>query len=601
MRRKRVVIIDSGVDDFRKELLCSSVIHIDLNIFEKYDVDDIGHGTAVAFIIANRIPSVEIYSIKLFGRNYHTVEDDYIHALQYIYDNLDVDLINISSGIVLLQRREEFHDICDKLSAKNIHIVAAFANQGVKSYPACFDSVIGVYWSTFCLRPDDYIFVENSPIDIMGYAGKLRLPWTDGEYKYISGSSFASARVSNYLLRNADNDLSLTDIKELLRKRAKSIESFNVPPDIQERFRKQVATIRSAIVLPVNKECHAIIGNNDLLSFNIGGVFDIRLFNNIGKNVKDFVFGCAPLDHMIKSYTDIEWDDSFDTVILGHTVYINHLLNMDFCEYILDLCIKHKKNLFAFDTLEYLEEKVEILERGGNFVINYNFNNSLCTDNTFGSMDKLPVPVLGVFGTSSKQGKFNIQLDLRRRFLSEHYSVGQLGTEPSSILFGFDIAYPFGYNSAVSMTAQEETYYLNHELGKLRNVDIVIIGSQSNTVPYSFGNVYLAPFSQQNLLFASEPDAIVLAVNFTDDIGYVSRTIKILELYYGCIVVAIVLFPYLKSFEYSVSGDIIRHLTSAEIHLFKERSEKLLNKKAYLNGNKEDMDELFAVIKEFFR
>lgn len=75
-----------------------------------------------------------------------------------------------------------------------------------------------------------------------------------------------------------------------------------------------------------------------------------------------------------------------------------------------------QKNLFAFDTLEYLEEKVEILERGGNFVINYNFNNSLCTDNTFGSMDKLPVPVLGVFGTSSKQGKFNIQLDLRRRF-----------------------------------------------------------------------------------------------------------------------------------------------------------------------------------------
>lgn len=600
MRRKHVVIIDSGVDSTRKELSNTSIMHIDIHKFSDYSEDDIGHGTAVAFIIANNNPGVEIYSIKIFGKRYHTTEDDYIDALQYVYDYLDVDLINISSGVVLLKKRKAFQELCDKLAAKDIHIIAAFANQGIKSYPACFDNVIGVYWSMFCLKPDDYIFVENSPINIMGYAGKLRLPWADGAYKYISGSSFASARLTNYILRNAENGWSLKDIKIFLKERANSIKVFNMPLDVQKRFIEQVNTIHSAIVFPVNKECHAIIGNCDLLPFEISGVFDIRLSDHVGKKVEDFAYGYAPLDQMVQPYTDIDWDDHFDTVILCHTVFVNQIMKKDFCEYILDMCIKYKKNIFAFDPLDYLKEKVEILERGGNFAIYYSINSSLCVDNTFGSMNKLPFPVLGVFGTSSKQGKFNIQLDLRRRFLDEQFAVGQLGTEPSSALFGFNITYPFGFNSAVSMTPKEETYYLNHEIGKLQDVDIVIVGSQSNTVPFSFGNVYLAPFSQQNLLFASEPDAIILAVNYTDNVAYVSRTIKILELYYGCKVLALVLFPFLKSFDYSVSGDFIRPLSEEEINRYKVQSEHLFSKKTFLNGKEEDMNELFVLIKQFF-
>ena len=71
-------------------------------------------------------------------------EDLLISAILYIEENINCRVINISSGIKLCERLIEFRNICNRISDKGIFIVSAFDNDGAMSYPAAFDSVIGV-------------------------------------------------------------------------------------------------------------------------------------------------------------------------------------------------------------------------------------------------------------------------------------------------------------------------------------------------------------------------------------------------------------------------------------------------------------------------
>lgn len=62
--------------------------------------------------------------------------------------------------------------------------------------------------------------------------------------------------------------------------------------------------------------------------------------------------------------------------------------------------------------------------------------NQIFPRNQFGKLYLVNKPVICVAGTSSSQGKFSLQLSLREKFISAGYRIGQLGTEPTSLLFG---------------------------------------------------------------------------------------------------------------------------------------------------------------------
>lgn len=66
------------------------------------------------------------------------------------------------------------------------------------------------------------------------------------------------------------------------------------------------------------------------------------------------------------------------------------------------------------------------------------------------------------------------------------YNIGQIGTEPSALLYGMDYVFPMGYNSSVYIKEYETVRYLNYVLNELcmNKKDIILVGSQS-------GNSYL--------------------------------------------------------------------------------------------------------------
>jgi uncharacterized NAD-dependent epimerase/dehydratase family protein len=143
------------------------------------------------------------------------------------------------------------------------------------------------------------------------------------------------------------------------------------------------------------------------------------------------------------------------------------------------------------------------------------------------------------------QGKFTLQLQLRRRFLRDGYSIGQLGSEPESLIFGIDQVYPFGFRSTVNIDYLKSIEYLNYCVSQIdkKQYDIIVVGSQAGTWPMLYN--HLTNFSLDRICFllGTKPDAVILCINYHDKPDDIQRTITGIESLAKCRVIACSLFP----------------------------------------------------------
>lgn len=157
--------------------------------------DEIGHGTAVSFIIYKNLSHANIICFKVFSENSYD-NSNLILSLKYIYDNIPCDIINISLGVTYCNNLSALRNICTLLNDRGTVIVSAFDNLGILSYPAAFANVIGVDISNSVNKLFDYEYVENSNVNIRGYNKEQNLPWLDDGYSVVSGASFAAPYVT---------------------------------------------------------------------------------------------------------------------------------------------------------------------------------------------------------------------------------------------------------------------------------------------------------------------------------------------------------------------------------------------------------------------
>lgn len=530
----KICIIDSGYYKLHPQLngirvaetICFS--RCDGNITQSFDADDkIGHGTAITSIVFSCCPAAEFYILKIFDETWECDEELLVYALHYVYNHIDCDYINISSGITMSEKREEIEQLCCKIKEKNTIIVSAFDNNGAVSYPAALDNVIGVDSDIQCKTRNDFVYVKNSIVNVFGYGNIQRVAWTEPLYMIVSGSSFACAYITGLLA--AANIKGFYDANQYLENKAKRIIEFPVPLQNTPSF-----TIKKAIVFPCNKETKGLVDHHTTLPFELINIFDIPKLGNVGKKL----FSLDERNYMtVKNVKDINWEEDFDTVILGHMCDVDRLIGPEQRKSIVENCIKHHKNIFSFDKIE--KEYVLDCE------CSVYYPEATYMDSSFGKLYDICVPVLGVFGTSSKQGKFTLQLMLRKMFIDSGYSIGQIGTEPSSFLYGMDETFHFGFNSCFNLSSVTFITYLNHTLNRLQNngAEIIIGGCQSNTIPYSINNTRYLNHRQSEFLIGLNPDATILCINPFDDIAYIERNVKYIEALTESKVIAFVLFP----------------------------------------------------------
>ena len=108
-----------------------------------------------------------------------------------------------------------------------------------------------------------------------------------------------------------------------------------------------------------------------------------------------------------------------------------------------------------------------------------------------------------------------MQLILRRRLLQLGYTVGQIGTEHHSALFGMDLTFPMGYASNVLLPLQHYVPYLDYKLRQLshqKRPDLILVGSQSGTIPYDVHEHCTHSLTCTAFLLGTKPDACILNI-----------------------------------------------------------------------------------------
>jgi uncharacterized NAD-dependent epimerase/dehydratase family protein len=601
-----IVIVDSGVNTEHSSLKETSVQGIKMSLIqENIEIsndfnDEYGHGTAVYNIIRKHSPEANILNIKLFSDVdlVPVEEDELIAVLRYIKENISCKVINLSLGLKLCNDIESLRKICSDIVMSGTIIVAAFDNDGCYSFPAAFDTVIGVDSSYECKNAFDFEVVEGSPINIRAKGGLQRVAWNMGRNIVLGGSSFACAYVSSYIA-NITRDKMLT-LDEIL-KNIKSNSRFIYPENIYEnKIYNKFFDIKCAAVFPFNKEMHSLIRFSKKLNFDIKGVYDIRQSGRIGASAKKLLKSLETdyePDFIIKDIQNIDYE-SVDTIIIGHVDELNRMLKKDVRKEIILQAMKHNINIFSFDPLDYCDE---IFENSSVKVFYPKIDIEDIPQNTFGKLYNITKPVLAIFGTSSKQGKFSLQITLKHLLEEANYKIGTIGSEPQSILFGMDYVYPMGYNSTVyGINEIQSIILLNNLVHNLCSNEMILISSQANSIPYNSMNVSAIPTKQHSFLLGAQPDAIVLCVNPYDDIEYVANTIKYLEGSVNCKVIAIVMFPMLAPNDWKGMFELKMKISDEDFNSIADGINENIKLPIYKLGEKIDMINLCDLVINFF-
>ena len=152
-------------------------------------------------------------------------------------------------------------------------------------------------------------------------------------------------------------------------------------------------------------------------------------------------------------------------------------------------------------------------------------DNKIYADEIFSSsaLKKIEVPIISVYGTIENCSKFETQLMLRQKFLSNGYRVSQVGSRHYSSLYN---VHPFPrFMFETGHTEAQKILGFNSWLREISNVeqpDVIIVGVPGGLMPvntrYHFNFVIIAYL----VSCAIEPDFSILNVPFEEiDTQYV--------------------------------------------------------------------------------
>lgn len=598
MKSFDVVIIDSGFNDMNCLAMSGVSIKKNKNGFTLGNnlKDRLGHGTIIHTIICKKTSFDKIFCVKMPDNETEECNaTSLIFALEYIKQNVNCKIINISLGIKTDCDLKGLYDVCKELALMGIVIVSAFDNEGCNSYPAAFDCVIGVDSKNDIGNIDEIDYVEDSPINIFSKGSIQRIKMNDGRILLVGGASIACAYVTSMLIDIIDKGVNLQFALSYLKEKARYIYSS---PYKEKKSNKLPFQIRRAIIFPFNKESHAFLRFKDILSFEIAAFYDIRQSGNVGRKLNRYYEGENETE-IIRNVENIDFD-GIDTLILGHLDELNFMTKKDYREDVIKKAIEANVNIYSFDPLVHYEKM--LLETQSKFYYPMLTQKDIPL-NAFGKLYKIAKPVVGIFGTSSKQGKFSLQIALKNELEKRNYCVGTIGTEPHSLLFGFDAVFPMGYNSTIYLDNNEIVLYLNNEINKLcfEGKEIVLIASQAQTIPYYCNNLLEFPSMQYHFALGTNPDAIVLCINYHDEKDYIRNTIYTLMGLVDSMILGLVLYPITFSSEWNgVYGNSKYIISQQEYEKKAKELENEFDIPVYMLGNQEHLEDLCQSIIDFF-
>ncbi len=516
-------------------------------------VDTAGHGTACAGIIHEIAPGAALYAVRVLAADLTATAASLVEALAWVADQR-MDVANLSLGSAAPQDGE-LAAACERAARAGVILVAAHHNQGCPSLPAACSQVISV-GAAAGLGARDYVLTGQDDPELLARGDPQRVCWLDPDYVLLDGTSFAAARIAGLvaLIRQAIPGASLAEVRRQLSLgalRPAALPSRRAAPDARPLARAPAparhgscAWLGRAVLYPFNKEMHALVRARELLDFRIAAVVDPVGKGLVGKDAAA-VLGLPAAGLPIQANLARALGEA-DSLVLGCVDRLGRAARRDILREAASLALAAGKHVFSLlpAPAETYPDLHELAARSGAFL---HWADTTAEDvsralQAAASAPAPTVPVLGVFGTSSRQGKFTLQLILRQQLLARGYAVAQIATEPHAELFGMDLAFPIGYGSPLRLPLQTYVPFLRASLRCLcaaRQPDIVLVGGQSGTIPYDVERVATHTLATLAFLLGTQPDACVLVVNAGDPEAYVEDTLQGLRAVAHCPVLAL--------------------------------------------------------------
>ncbi len=538
----RLAIVDSGIDAPHPDVgEISGGIHIQVGeecgiVFLDNHADCAGHGTACAGIIRKKAPNAALYSVRIFDASLMADGRALIAAIQWCIDN-KMDVVNLSLGTTDVTFKKSLQKVCRKAIDAGVILVVAESNDGRESYPAVFPEVIGVTGGAI-YEADGFYYREDQRIECVARGDEQRVCWLNGKHIMTGGNSFAAPHITGIIahLLEQHPKCSVQDIRLLLKEKALNEisqgqnKSKSGLQSHQKDFQEDYAYIKKAVLYPYNKEMHSLVRYRDLLAFEIVGVADPIGKGIVGKDASK-VIGESQVNLRISPNIRHTMADA-DTLILGYVDQLSRIRKRDLLREYVQLALDEECHVFSFQALDptVYGDLYDTADKKGLRLAYPHIHREEITQaiQNFNTLPPVDVPVLSVMGTSSQQGKFTLQLALRRRLIKKGYKVGQIGTEHHSRLFGMDAAFPMGYASPLKLPFQHYIPYLDYKIREIcqrTQPDIILTGSQSGTIPYHVQEHSTHCLSSLAFLLGVKPDACILVVNSIDAEEYIRDTI----------------------------------------------------------------------------
>ncbi len=504
-----------------------SVIH-----YSAAHADCAGHGTACAGIIRRKAPQAALYSVRIFDESLQADSRLLIAAIKWSIEQ-GMDIINLSLGTTEVTMRDTLARVCQQAADQGILMVAADHQEGRESYPTHLPQVIGVGAGPL-QNLYDYNYRQGDAVECIARGDLQRVCWLEPPEIMLAGTSFAAPHITGLLalIRQAKPGASLAQVREILRAHALPEPTRTPAPKIASRPRPEgsFTYIQKAALYPYNKEMHSLVRGRDLLGFEIVGVGDPVGKGLVGQDAGEAI-GLPPAGLSIAPSLAAALQGA-DTLILGYMDQLSLIRKRDLLREAVQTAIDQGVHIFSLLALPH-EQYADLYEKAEakGLRLYYPALSSKEIRQTLLSSEQWPpvdVPVLAVAGTSSQQGKFSLQLALRRRLLELGYRVGQVGTEHHSALFGMDCAFPMGYAASIEMPLDYYAPYLDakmREINHRKRPDLILVGTQSGTVPYNVEEQQTQTLPTLAFLMGVKPQACLLVVNSVDPNDYIQDTI----------------------------------------------------------------------------
>lgn len=201
----KIAIIDSGVHPDHPHVgPVAGGVGVTAAGFTDDFIDRLGHGTAVAGAIREKVPAADLYAVKVFDRRLSANIEVILRALEWCIER-HMDVINLSLGTANPAHRDRF----ERALASGALVVSA-----AHLLPGNLDVSIGVAPGADCPR-DEYRYREG-----IFYASPYprSIPDIPAE-RNLHGASFAVANMTGFVAR-ALADSPRETIRETLIARA---------------------------------------------------------------------------------------------------------------------------------------------------------------------------------------------------------------------------------------------------------------------------------------------------------------------------------------------------------------------------------------------